>query len=50
VSTARPLYSLLPLGLLPVMDWRRRDASPFKTCLDAGLRAAGLPYRNGGGS
>jgi hypothetical protein len=39
-----------PLGLFPVMDWRRRDASPFKTCLDAGLRAAGLPYHDGGGS
>jgi hypothetical protein len=28
VSTARPIYSLLPLGLFPVMDRRRRDASP----------------------
>jgi hypothetical protein len=29
VSTARPIYSLLPLGLLPMMDPRRRDASPL---------------------
>jgi hypothetical protein len=29
VSTARPIYSFLPLGLLPVMDPRRRDASPL---------------------
>jgi hypothetical protein len=29
VSTARPLYSLLPLGFLPVLDPRRRDASPL---------------------
>jgi hypothetical protein len=50
VSTARPIYSLLPLGLFPVMDRRRRDASPVCTCLDAGHRAAGLPYRDGGGS
>jgi hypothetical protein len=25
----RPLFSLLPLGLLPVLDSRRRDASPL---------------------
>jgi hypothetical protein len=33
VSTAWPIYSLLPLGLFPVMDRRRRDASPVCTCL-----------------
>jgi hypothetical protein len=50
VSTARPLYSLLPLGLFPVMDRRCRDASPVRTCLDASHQATGLPYRDGGGS
>jgi hypothetical protein len=50
VSTARPIYSLLPLGLFPVMNRRRRDASPVCSCLDAGHRAAGLPYRDGGSS
>jgi hypothetical protein len=42
--------SLLPLGLFPVMNRRRRDAPPVKTCLDAVHRAAGLLYRNEGGS
>jgi hypothetical protein len=50
VSTARPIYSLLPLGLFPVMNRRRRDTSPVCSCLDAGHRAAGLPYRDGGSS
>jgi hypothetical protein len=49
VSTARPIYSP-PLGLFPVMNRRRRDASPVCTYLVAGHRATGLPYRDGGGS
>jgi hypothetical protein len=43
----RPLYSLLPLGLLPVLDPRCRDASPLLSCLGAGHRAAELPCRDG---
>jgi hypothetical protein len=48
VSTARPIYSLLPLGLFPVMDRRRRDASPvyMPGCWPSSRRTA-VPRRRG---
>jgi hypothetical protein len=44
-TTAAALFS--PLGHLPVMLRRCRDASPCYSCLDAGLRATELPCPDG---
>jgi hypothetical protein len=47
VSAPQPSSSSLPLGCFPVLDWRRRGASPGNlTCLCAGHRAAEMPPRD----